>query len=75
MTKEEVLETLIRMARDKVAGSQGVIIMVAQDGQRGFDMTVAAVNVDRDGVETCARALLKHTESKANGLLIVPGKH
>ena len=71
MTKEEILETLIRSATDKCKGTQGVIIIVAQDSEHGFDMTAATVNMNRDGASICLRKLLeKHERGQTNGLII-----
>lgn len=77
MTKEEILETLARTAKDKVRGSQGVIVLVVQDAPKGFELTAALVNVTEEGAATCLRVLSERMGTKqSNGLLVLPGgKH
>lgn len=75
MTKEEVLEVINRIAKDKVKGSQGVIVIVAQDSERGFDMTASTINMTKDGVKICLEKMLEKVKGGVNGIIYTGKTH
>ena len=77
MTKEELLEVLTRVATDKVKGSQGIIVIVSQDGPQGTDITAGMVNMNKEGIPVVLKTVLnkfERTSGQGDGIIIT-GEH